>query len=112
MLRKISRLNKVLAFGATAALLTLSATEAAAQGQGSTCTKRDNIVSHLDAKYGETRNNLMLDGRGNLVELFSNQETGTWTLTVTLPGGPTCVLSSGINFTQEMKTAEAVGLES
>ena len=33
--------------------------------------------------------------------MFSNDETGSWTLTVTMPGGPTCVMNSGEHFFQE-----------
>ena len=67
-------------------------------------------MGHLDARYGESRNNLMLDGRGNLVELFSNKDTGTWTITITLPGGPTCILSSGNSIVVD--AAEGDGVKS
>ena len=51
-------------------------------------------------------NNMMLDARGNLVEMFSNDDTGSWTMTVTMPGGPTCVMTSGESFVQEIRAAQ------
>ena len=35
-----------------------------------------------------------LSGSGGLVELYT-AATGTWTLLLTIPGGPTCLLGSG-----------------
>lgn len=70
----------------------------------SSCGVRADIVAHLDKKFGEQRNNMMLDADGNLVEMFSNLETGSWTLTVTKPDGPTCVMSDGESFVQEDRT--------
>jgi len=67
------------------------------------------IVTRLGEKYGEHRNNMMFDAQGNLVELFSNLETGSWTLMVTIPDGPTCILSTGEDFTQEDRSAERSG---
>jgi hypothetical protein len=50
---------------------------------------RTDLVGHLEKKFGELQNNMMLDARGNLVEVFSNLETISWTLTVRyLVGAP------------------------
>lgn len=84
---------------------TAPATSAQAASAGLVCGARDDIVRKLDQAYGERRNNRMLDGQGNLVELFSNADSGSWTLTVTKPGGPTCVLSAGESFLEERRTA-------
>lgn len=91
---------------------TLAPDTAVAQNGVAACAERDMVVDRLDEQYGEHRNNMMLDAQGNLVELFSNLETGSWTLMVTLPGGPTCILSMGESFVQETRTAEADSLGS
>lgn len=83
-----------------------AAAVAFAEAAPTVCGARGDLVTHLDKKFGEQRNNLMLDARGNLVEMFSNHETGSWTLTVTVPGGPTCVLSSGESFVREIRAAK------
>ncbi len=85
---------------------------AASQSRVAACAQRDVVVSRLAERYGEHRNNMMLDAQGNLVELFSNLDTGSWTLMVTMPGGPTCILSSGEDFVQEARTAKVKGIGS
>ena len=30
-----------------------------------------------------------------MLEVFASAETGTWTITLTMPGGPTCLVASG-----------------
>ncbi len=95
---------------AAAILLLLSPGTAHAQNRIAACAQRDVVVSRLDERYGEHRNNMMLDAQGNLVELFSNLDTGSWTLIVTMPGGPTCILSSGEDFVQEARRPPAHNL--
>ncbi len=74
------------------------------------CAERDDVVAHLKAKFGEHRSSLMLDAQGNLLEMFSNHETGSWTLTVTMPGGPTCVMNSGEHFFAQPADSEGEAL--
>jgi hypothetical protein len=33
-----------------------------------------------------------------VIEIFANAESGTWTITVSLPDGATCLVASGSNF--------------
>lgn len=63
-----------------------------------TCGEHGEIVDRLSDEYAEFRTSLMVDSEGNLVEVYSNLETGTWTLLITWPRGRTCVVSSGNNF--------------
>ncbi len=83
---------------------------AEAQTRRQACAGRDDVIAHLKAKFGEERASLMLDAQGNLLEMFSNHETGSWTLTVTLPGGPTCVMNSGEHFFAEPTKPEGGSL--
>ena len=68
----------------------------AAQSQQATCAERGIVVIGLAERYGEsaTGYGLMADGI-NMVELYVNQETGTWTILYTSPSGLTCLLVSG-----------------
>lgn len=61
------------------------------------CASRETIVERLAAGYGETRAGLGIAGN-QIVELFVSAETGTWTIVVTRPGGPTCLAASGQNW--------------
>ena len=77
-----------------ALLLALLAAPAAAQTPP--CAPRDAMAETLAERWGETRRMVALDATGAMVELWASAETGTWTLTVTRPGGPTCMVAEGI----------------
>lgn len=76
---------------------TVSGTAALAQARA-TCAARDNIIERLSNSYGETRQSVGLGANNALVEVFASDKTGTWTITVTMPDGTTCLLASGDAF--------------
>jgi hypothetical protein len=49
----------------------------------------------LATGYGETRQGIGLSADGTIVEIYANLQGGSWTITVTTPGGPTCLVSAG-----------------
>jgi len=67
-----------------------SAPPAAAQ-----CAPHESVVAQLADRFGESRQAMGLAPNNALVELFANPETGTWTITGTLPSGVTCMIASG-----------------
>lgn len=78
----------------TAAILgVLAAGPAAAAGQA-VCIPHPHLVDKLAKEFGETVTAAGFDGAGNLVQVFSSL-AGTWTIAVSIPGGPTCVISAG-----------------
>lgn len=94
--------DMTLALSAGAALL--AASQLQAQGTHN-CAPRDNVVERLAQKFGESRQSIGLGGNNAVVEVFASPETGTWTITVTLANGTTCLLASGQAFEA---TAEAL----
>lgn len=58
------------------------------------CGERKEIVKALEKGHQEQKTAAGLSGNGGLVELFTS-ETGSWTILLTIPGGPTCLLGSG-----------------
>lgn len=78
-------------------ILCLAATEAFAQSPGN-CGPRERVVQMLAEKYKESRQSMGLATGGRVMEVFASTETGTWTITVTLPTGMTCLLASGQSF--------------
>lgn len=58
------------------------------------CGARDAVAAALEAQFGETVTATGVDRNGNLLEIFSSED-GTWTVVLTIPGGPACLLSSG-----------------
>ncbi len=80
----------LLAVGAMA-LTTLPAT---AQSRGN-CAPHEQVVELLADRWGESRQSIALSSQGAVIETFASEETGTWTITMTNPGGPTCLVASG-----------------
>ena len=74
------------------------ATQAAEAAQ---CASRAQIIARLATGHDETRQGAGLttgtDGRAQLVEVFAS-EAGSWTITVTLPDGLTCLVAAGQNW--------------
>ena len=62
------------------------------------CGPRATVLEQLSAKFGETRQGIGLAANTQIMEIFANTETGSWTITVTLPDGMTCLAASGQNF--------------
>ncbi len=59
------------------------------------CGPRDRVLVALAERYGESRQSIGLGANNQVVEVFASLETGTWTITVTLPNGTTCLVASG-----------------
>ena len=85
----------LMAFGIGAMLIASQQTQA----QGN-CAPHDIVVERLADRYGETRQSIGLASNNTVVEVFASTDTGSWTITVTRPGGPTCLVASGQAFQQ------------
>lgn len=79
------------AFLSLAAVLALSGQAAA---QPSTCGAREALLERLSARYEEQPVSLGVTATGSLLEVLASP-SGSWTIIVTVPGGPTCLVSSG-----------------
>lgn len=77
-------------------------------GQPSACAERAKVVERLTSDYGETVQSMGLGANNGMMEVFASEETGSWTITVTLPSGQTCLIASGQHF--EKIKAAAPGL--
>lgn len=96
----MNRLGKMFKFAgltAAAALYLVTTTDVAAQ-TARNCGPRDLVVERLAERYGETRQSIGLGSNNAVVEVFASEESGSWTITVTAPGGPTCLVASGRSF--------------
>ncbi|MEM8538416.1 MAG: hypothetical protein AAGF56_11230 [Pseudomonadota bacterium] len=69
-----------------------------AQSQSRNCAAHNVVVERLGSHYGESRQSVGLGADSSVVEIFASSETGTWTITVTRPGGPTCMVAVGDNY--------------
>ncbi len=71
--------------------------EAQAQGMQN-CAPRDTVVERLADKYGETRQSMGLGANNAVMEIFASVASGSWTITVTMANGVTCLVASGQAF--------------
>lgn len=62
------------------------------------CAARDRVLAALTDQYGETRRAVGIAGDQAVMELFAAADTGTWTITVTLPDGQMCLVASGASY--------------
>ncbi len=67
-------------------------------GQDNNCAPRQVVLDALATKYGETRQSIGLGANNAIVEVFASAETGSWTITVTVPSGLTCLVASGQSY--------------
>lgn len=79
-----------------ACLITLLAAPAAAQNVE--CYPRDALVAGLAEQYGEARRGWGLMSTGQVMEVWASEETGTWTVTMSLPNGLICPIASGHDY--------------
>jgi hypothetical protein len=71
----------------------LAATPAQAQGQPP-CAEREALLRGFAERYGEVPHSIAMTDRGTLLEVLVSP-AGTWTMLVTQPAGPTCIVASG-----------------
>jgi hypothetical protein len=62
------------------------------------CMPRAVMIERLADRHGEGREAVALDAQSRMVETFANLETGSWTITVTLPNGIACMVASGQSY--------------
>lgn len=62
------------------------------------CAPRDRVIERLMGQYGEAPQALGVTAGGAVMEVFASEETGTWTVSVTLANGMTCLVATGDAF--------------
>jgi hypothetical protein len=80
------------AFLAFVGVLTIGGLPAAAQSPQ--CGARAAVLDRLSDKFGEQPVSIGVTATGSLLEVLASPE-GSWTIVVTVPNGPTCLVSSG-----------------
>jgi hypothetical protein len=75
--------------------LTLAPAQASAQAVA--CGPHAKVVDRLFDRYNEKRIALALTSGGQLLEILVSPK-GSWTIIITQPNGPSCLVSSGDNW--------------
>ncbi|MDF3412862.1 hypothetical protein HKX54_00195 [Sulfitobacter sp. M57] len=107
----MNSIGKLLNLGgltAAAVLYLVTTTDVAAQGTRN-CAPRQAVMDRLADGYGETRQSVGLGSNNAMVEVYASAETGSWTITVTSPGGLTCLVASGQSFETVAEVMPAKG---
>lgn len=59
------------------------------------CNTRERVLEQLADRYGEQVIASGVNDAGALLEILATPDGATWTVIVTAPGGPTCLVSAG-----------------
>ncbi len=85
------------------ALLVAGATSGGAQV--SNCAPRDIVMARLAQSHSEKPMSLGITASGALLEVLVGPK-GTWTIVVTLPNGPTCLVSHGESWQERQPSSD------
>lgn len=82
-------------FGAAALAPPLAAQ---AQAQGVACLPREALVERLEGRYNEHLAGGGLQNPQQLLEVWTSEETGSFTVFVTRPDGVSCIVATGLHW--------------
>ena len=63
-----------------------------------TCLDREMLVQRLETRYNESLNGAGLQGPKIILEIWSSEDSGSFTILVTKPDGQSCIVASGLNW--------------
>ena len=84
-----------------APLALLIATTAPAAADQLPCTQFDQLAGFLAETYGERPVSAGLQADGQILQIFSSEERGSWTAVTTSPAGTACVVATGHHWEQD-----------
>ena len=91
------------------ALALLAGTPSAQAWLSPACADRGQVVKKLAEKFGETLKSVGLHANDAVIEVYSSERTGTWTILVTRTDGMSCLLAAGQGWQQDVKPIDAAG---
>jgi hypothetical protein len=68
------------------------------------CHDYQKIVETLGKRYGETPVSLGLQTNGNVLQVFTSAESGSWTILSVAPTGIGCIVAAGKNWHEQQPT--------
>jgi len=88
--------RNILMMSMALAAFTFAAQKVSAQSRN--CAAHAAVTERLAVRYGESRQVIALGADNAVIEIFASADSGTWTITMTRAGGPTCLVAAGENF--------------
>jgi hypothetical protein len=95
-------LTRFKAMGAAVIVIAMSALPAAAGSPS--CASRPELLKQLADKFHEQPAALGLTSNGSLIEVLTSDDGSTWTIMITQPKGPSCLVAAGASW-EELKRA-------
>lgn len=65
-----------------------------AWGQDQLCAPRVDVLNFLSERFGETRQSMGMT-KDAMMEVYASDETGTWSIVLTLENGISCIVAAG-----------------
>jgi hypothetical protein len=73
------------------------------------CGERAKIVDRLQSKYGESRQGIGIAQGQRVVEIWASEDSGSWTIVITLPDGSSCLMAAGEDWEPLKKPTPVAG---
>ena len=71
------------------------------------CGQRSDVIQSLMETRGESVVSNGISSEGHIVETLVNKETGTWSIILTKPMLPTCIVADGDNWREAEEGSDA-----
>ena len=114
LLKTRSELTRIKAMCAAVSLVAITAMPVAAASPAATasglppCGSRPEILKQLSSRFKEAPVALGLSRNGSVVEVLTSEDGETWTILVSQPNGPSCLVAIGEGW-EELKRVGAKG---
>jgi hypothetical protein len=99
-------LTPIKVMGAATMLAAMSAIPAAAAAGSPPCAPRPELLKQLANKFHEEPAALGLTNSGSLIEVLTSDDGSTWTIMITQPKGPSCLVAAGASWEQLKRAAK------
>ena len=100
-------LTRIKVAAAAIGLVAMSAIPVAAAAPASPpCAPRPELLKQLAKQFNEEPAALGLTSNGSLIELLTSDDGETWTIMITQPKGPSCLVAAGASWEQLKRAAK------
>jgi hypothetical protein len=99
-------LTRIKLAGAAVVLIAMSAIPVAAAPASPPCAPRPELLKQLAKQFHEEPAALGLTSNGSLIEVLTSDDGSTWTIMITQPKGPSCLVAAGASWEQLKRAAK------
>ncbi|MBB6409257.1 hypothetical protein [Mesorhizobium sangaii] len=101
-------LTRTKVMGAALILVAISTLPVAAETGSPPCAPRPELLKQLSSRFKEAPVALGLAKNGSVIEVLTSDDGETWTILISQPNGPSCLVASGEGW-EELKRVGAKG---